>query len=118
MHGARSPVRDVAHRRQHCCAIIEDLACSGLNLHLTAFCSWFERWDGGGESWHVPLCYAVLLLPFVLLAYASTEVPKNVVILPESAPESYKQIIEYVLGQKTAHVFILGKALYHAGRYV
>ena len=25
-------MRDAAHRRQHCCAIIEDLACSGLNL--------------------------------------------------------------------------------------
>ena len=36
-HGARSPVRDAAHRRQHCCAIIEDLACSGFNLHLAAY---------------------------------------------------------------------------------
>ena len=26
-----------------CCDIIEDLACSGFNLHLAAFCSWVER---------------------------------------------------------------------------
>ena len=43
---------------------------------------------------------AALLLPSVLLVYASTEVTKNVVFLPESAPESYKQIIKYVLGKK------------------
>ena len=48
--GARSPVRDAAHRRQHCFAIIENLACSGFNLHLAGFCSWVERWDDGGES--------------------------------------------------------------------
>ena len=59
----------------------------------------------------------MLLPPFVLLVYASTEVTKNVVLLPESAPESYEQIIKYVLGKKSAQVFILGKAIYHAGRY-
>ena len=53
------------------CAIIEDLACSGFNLYLAAYCSWVERWDDGGES-----C-AVLLLPFVLLVYAFTEVTKT-----------------------------------------
>ena len=47
-------------------------------------------------------CCAVLLLPFVLLVYASTEVTKNVVLLPESVPESYEQIIKYVLGKKVA----------------
>ena len=109
---------DAAHRRQHCCAIIEDLACSGFNLHLAAFCSWVERWGDGGGSCAVLLCCAVLLLPFVLLVYASTEVTKNVVLLPESAPESYEQILRYVLGQKSAQVLILGKAIYHAGRYV
>ena len=30
-------VRDAANRRQHCRAIIEDLACSGFNLHLAAY---------------------------------------------------------------------------------
>ena len=64
------------------------------------------------------LCCAVLLLPFVLLVYASTEVTKNVVLLPESAQESYQQIKKYVLGKKSVQVLILGKAIYHAGRYV
>ena len=58
--GARSPVQDAAHRRQQCCSIIEDKACSGFNLHLTAFCSWVERWGDDGESYAVPLCCAVL----------------------------------------------------------
>ena len=55
---------------QHICGIIEDLACSGFNLHLAAFCCWVERWDDGGESCDV------LLLRFVLLVYASTEITK------------------------------------------
>ena len=62
------------------------------------------------------LCFSVLLLPFVLVVYASTKVTKNVVLLLESAPESYEQIIKYVLGKKGAQVFTLGKAIYHAGR--
>ena len=60
----------------------------------------------------------MLLLPFVLPLYASSEVTKDVVLLPESAPESYEQIIKYVVGHKSAQVRILGKAVYHAGRYV
>ena len=40
------------------------------------------------------LCPAVLLLAFVLLVYAPTEVTKNVVLLPEIAPESYEQLCE------------------------
>ena len=35
-HGARSPVRDATHRRQHCCAKIEDRAYCGVTLHLAA----------------------------------------------------------------------------------
>ena len=73
-------MRDAAHRRQHCCAIIEDLACYGFNLHLAAFCSWVERWDAGGESRAV---LAASLLPIALFVYASTEVNKKVVLLPE-----------------------------------
>ena len=111
-------MRDAAHRRQQCYSIIEDLACSGFNLHLAAFCSWVERWDDGGEIYTVLLCCAVLLLLFVLLVYASTEVTENVVLLPESAPESYEQIIKYELGKKCAQVLILGKAIYHGGRSV
>ena len=114
-------MRDAAHRRQHCCAIIEELTCSGFNPHLAAFCSWVERWDDGGESCAVLLCCAVLLLMFVLLVYASTEVTENVVLLPESAPESYEQITKYVpLGKKSAQVLISGKAIpvYRAGRDV
>ena len=57
-HGARSPVRDATHRRQHCCATIEDLTCSGFNLHLliAAFCGWVELRDAGGESCAVLCC--------------------------------------------------------------
>ena len=43
-------------------------------------------------------CCAVMLLPFVLVGYGSTEVTKHVVLSPESSPESYEQIIKYVLG--------------------
>ena len=89
------------------------------NLHLAAFCCWVERWDDGGESYAVLLlCCAVLVLPFVLLVYASTEVTRNVVLLPESAPESYEQIVKHELGKESAQVLILGKAVNHAGRYV
>ena len=35
-HGARSRVRDASHRRQHCCARIEDRAYCGVKLHLEA----------------------------------------------------------------------------------
>ena len=60
---------------------------------------------------------AVLLLPFVSLVYASTEVAKHVV-LPESAPKSFERIIQCVLGQESAQLLISGKAIYHARRYV
>ena len=64
------------------------------------------------------LCCAVLVLQLGLLVYASTEVTRNVVLLPESAPESYEQIVKHELGKESAQVLILGKAVYHAGRYV
>ena len=102
-------MRDAAQRRQQCCAILEGLACSGFNLHLATFCSWVERWDDGGESCAVRLCCAVLLVPFVLLVYESNEVTKNFVLLPESPPESFEQIIQFNLGNKSAQVLILGK---------
>ena len=38
--------------------------------------------------------------------HASTEVTKNVLVLPESAPESYQQIKKIVRGQKRAQVLI------------
>ena len=105
-------MRDAAHRRHHWCAITEDLACSGFNLHPAAFCSWVERGDAGGESCAVLLCCAVLLPPFVLLVYVSTEVTEIGVLLlltrvpkvtlPRSGPESYKQKNMYVLGQTSA----------------
>ena len=56
-------------------------------------------------------CCAVLLLPFVLLVYESNEVIKNDVLLPEYAPASCQQIEKYVLGEKSARVLILGKAI-------
>ena len=46
-----------------------------------------------------------------MLVYASTEVSKNVVLLPKAAPGSYQQILKYVLGQKRAQVLNLGKAV-------
>ena len=46
-HGARSRVRDASHRRQHCCASIEDRAYCWVKLHLAACCSWVGRWDDG-----------------------------------------------------------------------
>ena len=84
---------------------IEDLACSGFNLHLAAFCSWVERWDDSGESCAVLLCCAVLCCAAAAAAVrvacvCFTEVTKNVVLLPKSAPESYEQTIKYVLGKK------------------
>ena len=48
-------MRDASHRRQHCCASIEDRAYCGVKLHLAACCSWVGRWDDGGLG-------AVLLL--------------------------------------------------------
>ena len=53
-------MRDAAHRRQHCCAIIEDMACSEFNLRLVAYCSWVERWDDGGQG-AVPLLRCCVL---------------------------------------------------------
>ena len=35
-HGTRSRARDASHRRQHCCASIEDRAYCGVKLHLAA----------------------------------------------------------------------------------
>ena len=102
-------MQDATHRRRYCCAIVEDLACSGFNLHLAAFSNWLGRWDDGVESCAVLLCCAVLLLPFVLLVYASTEVTKNVVLLLESAPESYEQIIMY-LAKKVPKCFFWEKS--------
>ena len=117
-HGTRSPLCYAAHRRQHRCSIIEKLACSGFNVHLAAFCSWVGRWDDGGQSCDELLCCAVLLLPFVLPVYASTEVTKKVVLLSESAAEFCEQIIKCVFGKTSAQVLILGKTIYHARRYI
>ena len=46
--GARSRVRDASHRRQRCCARVEDGAYCGVKLHLAGCCSWVGRWDDGG----------------------------------------------------------------------
>ena len=54
-------------------------------------------------------CCAVPLLPFVLLVYASTEVTENVVLLPESAPESWEQTIKHVLDKKVPKCLIWDK---------
>ena len=58
------------------------------------------------------LCCAVLQLPFVLLVHASTEVTKNVVLCFIARKCSREQIIKNVLGQKSAQVLILGKAIH------
>ena len=57
----------------------------------------------------------LLLLTFVLLVYAFTEVTYNAVLLAESVPKSYEQIMNYVFGQKRDQVHILGESMYHAG---
>ena len=41
---------DASHRRQYCCASIEDRAYSGVKLHLAACRRWVGRWDDGGLS--------------------------------------------------------------------
>ena len=105
-------MRDAVHRRQHYCAIIEDLACSGFNLHPAVTVVGLSV---GMMAVRAVLCCAVLL-PFVLLVYASTEVTKNGVVLPESAPESYEQIIKYVLGKKLSKCLLWKKNIHHAGR--
>ena len=66
-------MRDAVHRRQHYCAIIEDLACSGFNLHPAVTVVGLSV---GMMAVRAVLCCAVLL-PFVLLVYASTEVTKK-----------------------------------------
>ena len=65
-HGARSRVRDASHRRQHCCARIEDRAHCGVKLHLEACCSWVGRWDDGGLGAVLPLRCCVLLVVAVV----------------------------------------------------
>ena len=74
-HGARSRVRDASHRRQHCCASIEDRAYCGVKLHLTACCSWVGHWDGGGLG-------AVLLLRCCVLFVVAVVVAAVVLFLP------------------------------------
>ena len=81
----------------------------------SSYCSWVERWDDGGESCAVLCCAAAVRVACVCFHRGNK---KNVVLLPESAPESYQRIKKYVLGKKSAQVIVLGKAIYHAGRYV
>ena len=68
--GARSRVRDASHRRQHCCASIEDRACCGVKLHLAACCSWVGRWDGGlGAAYYCCAAGCCMSLPLLLLLF-------------------------------------------------
>ena len=76
-HGARSRGRDASHRRQHCCASIEDRAYCGVNLHLAGCCSWVGRWDGGGLG-------AVLLLRCCVLFVVAAVFAAVVLFLPVS----------------------------------
>ena len=69
MHGARSRVRDASHRRQHCCASIEDRACCGVKLHLAACCCWVGRWEDGGLGAAYYYCAAVCCLSLPLLLF-------------------------------------------------
>ena len=73
-HGARSHVRDASHRRQHCCASIEDRAYCGVKLHLATCCSWLGRWDDGGLG-------AVLLLRCCVLFVVAVVVVAVVLVL-------------------------------------
>ena len=69
-HGARSRVRDASHRRQHCCARIEDRAYCGVKLHLAACCSWVGRWDDGGLVAVLLLRCCVLFVVVVVVVAA------------------------------------------------
>ena len=71
-HGARSRVRDASHRRQHCCASIEDRGYCGVKLHLliAARCSWLGV--GMMVVWVPYYCSAAvccLLLWFLLFCF-------------------------------------------------
>ena len=76
-----------------CLVIIDDLVCTGFNLHFAAYCGMMERWNDGRESCAVLRCCAVVLPPFVSFVYALTEVTENVVLLPECSPKSYEHTI-------------------------
>ena len=65
---ARSRVRDASHRRQHCCASIEDRAYCGVKLHLAACCSLVGRWDDGGLGAVLLLRCCVLFVVAVVVA--------------------------------------------------
>ena len=65
-HGTRSRARDASHRRQHCCASIEDRAYCGVKLHLAACCSWGGCWDDGRVGAVLPLRCCVLFVVAVV----------------------------------------------------
>ena len=70
-HGTRSRARDASHRRQHCCASIEDRAYCGVKLNLLiAGCrSWVGRWDDGGLGGLLLLrCCALFVVAVVVAA--------------------------------------------------
>ena len=73
-HDARSRVRDASHRRQHCCARIEDRAYCGVKLHLAACCCWVGPWDDGGLG-------AILLLRCCVLVVVAVVVVAVVLFL-------------------------------------
>ena len=73
-HGSRPRGRDSPHRRKHYCASIQDRAYCGVELHLTACCSWVRRWDDGSLG-------AVLLLRCCVLFVVAVVVDAVVLFL-------------------------------------
>ena len=114
-HGARSRVRDVSHRRQHCCAMIEDLACCGFNLRLAAFCS-------SVESGAVLCCAAAAAIRVACVCFHRGHQKRCFIATKCSRSlrtNNKVRTSKYVLGKKSVRVLIFRKAIYHvAGRYV
>ena len=113
-HGARSPARDAAHRHQHCCAIVEDLACSEFNLHLVAYCSWVERWDDGGKS-----CAAAAVLVDCVCFHRGHPKPCFIARQCSRILRTINKILRGMyLVKKSSQVHIFSKAIYDAGCYI
>ena len=109
-------MRGAAHRRKPYCDVIEDLACSGFNVHLAAFCSWVERWDDGGESCAVLLCCAAAAVRVSCVCFHRGHQQRY--FIARKCSRFLTKKVKYVFGKKKCLSDFLGKVIYHAGRYV
>ena len=123
-------VRDAANRRQHCRAIIEDLACSGFNLHLAAYVVGLSV--GMMVVRAVLYCCAVLccavlccavlrcavlLLPFRVACVFFHRGHQKRCLIARKCSRILPTNKKICTGKKCAQVLIWVKAIYHAGRY-